>query len=90
MSDKDELNVPAAKLPHFEKPIDFRASFHWRVFRIMAEFVDGFQFWRISKTVTSPSAPPVLTKKTNGTRKPASWPLLAQENIGVISEAARA
>lgn len=27
-----------------EIPLDFRSSFHWRVFRIMAEFVDGWQF----------------------------------------------
>lgn len=40
------LNVPASKLPLVEStgPDDFRTSFHWRVFRIMAEFVDGWQF----------------------------------------------
>lgn len=27
-----------------EMPLDFRSSFHWRVFRIMSEFVDGWQF----------------------------------------------
>ena len=34
---------------------DFRASFHWRIFRIMAEFVDGWTFLgdlRDRKTVT--------------------------------------
>ena len=39
-----ELNVPASKLPSPQEPGDFRASFHWRVFRIMAEFVEGWQF----------------------------------------------
>ncbi|MEK7600663.1 MAG: TIGR00730 family Rossman fold protein [Patescibacteria group bacterium] len=38
------LNVPVQKLPHQESAPDFRSSFQWRVFRIMAEFVDGFQF----------------------------------------------
>ena len=44
---REALNVPASKLPLVEEPAqpnDFRQSFHWRVFRIMAEFVDGWQF----------------------------------------------
>lgn len=51
---KGKLNVPAKMLPKVEKPIhDWRSSFHWRVFRIMAEFVDGFQFLAdFKKTVT--------------------------------------
>lgn len=47
------LNVPASKLPIEQAPDDFRQSFHWRVFRIMAEFVDGWQFLAdCRKTVT--------------------------------------
>jgi len=38
------MNVPAADLPTTQEPGDFRSSFHWRVFRIMAEFVEGWQF----------------------------------------------
>ncbi|MBI5147875.1 MAG: TIGR00730 family Rossman fold protein [Parcubacteria group bacterium] len=86
MSDKDGLNVPAAKLPHFEKPIDFRASFHWRVFRIMAEFVDGFQFLAdFKKTVTFFGSARFDEKNKwyAEARKLASF--LAKENIGVIS-----
>ncbi len=50
---KGQLNVPASKLPTFEHGEDFRSSFHWRVFRIMAEFVDGWQFLAdIGKSVT--------------------------------------
>ena len=50
---KPNLNVPASKLPVEEEVHDFRTSFHWRVFRIMAEFVDGWQFLAdFKKTVT--------------------------------------
>lgn len=38
------LNVPASKLPEYKEPQDFRASLHWRVFRIIAEFINGWQF----------------------------------------------
>lgn len=43
---KGQLNLPASKLPKVEtKAIeDFRTSLHWRVFRIISEFVDGWQF----------------------------------------------
>ncbi|MEK7192414.1 MAG: TIGR00730 family Rossman fold protein [Patescibacteria group bacterium] len=41
---KSNVNLPAKELPVYEHPKDWRHSFHWRVFRIMAEFVDGFQF----------------------------------------------
>lgn len=34
--------LPESELP-FQKE-DFRETFQWRIFRIMAEFVDGFQF----------------------------------------------
>ncbi len=53
------MNLPASKLPLVEEAQDkgaspdFRSSFHWRVFRIMAEFVDGWQFLAdFQKTVT--------------------------------------
>ncbi len=41
---KKKILVPAKDLPINPHPHDWRHSFHWRVFRIMAEFVDGFQF----------------------------------------------
>jgi uncharacterized protein (TIGR00730 family) len=45
---KGNMNLPESKLPWGEQlhemPLDFRSSFHWRVFRIMSEFVDGWQF----------------------------------------------
>lgn len=49
-----KLNLPAKELPLIPPhKRDWRSSFHWRVFRIMAEFVDGFQFLAdFKKTVT--------------------------------------
>jgi len=42
---KGRYNLPASKLPPPKpKPEDFRRSLHWRVFRILSEFVDGWQF----------------------------------------------
>src|SRR3989338_395561 len=53
---QEQMNVPASYLPvieHEKHPHDFRDSFQWRVFRIMAEFVDGWQFLAdYRKTVT--------------------------------------
>ena len=39
-----DIVVPAKELPILPHKRDWRHSFHWRVLRIMAEFVDGFQF----------------------------------------------
>lgn len=39
-----KYNLPASQLPHIEEPSDFRNSMHWRIFRIMAELLDGWQF----------------------------------------------
>jgi uncharacterized protein (TIGR00730 family) len=52
-SRKKSLNVPASKLPTYTEPQDFRDSPHWRVMRIQAEFINGFQFLAdFKKTVT--------------------------------------
>jgi len=52
----EHLNLPASKLPLVEEAPpdkDFRTSFHWRVLRILAEFIDGWQFLAdFKKTVT--------------------------------------
>ena len=55
MHQDPKYNLPASKLPEHKHDArgDFRESFHWRIFRIMAEFVDGFQFlFDFKKTVT--------------------------------------
>lgn len=50
---KGNLNLPASKLPKVEEPKDFRSSLHWRVFRILSEFIEGWQFLAdFKKTVT--------------------------------------
>jgi uncharacterized protein (TIGR00730 family) len=47
------MNLPASKLPFVREPEDFRSSLHWRVFRIIAELIDGWQFLAdFKKTVT--------------------------------------
>lgn len=51
--EQKKVYVPASKLPTVQAPLDFRQSFHWRVFRIMSEFVDGWQFLAdFKRTVT--------------------------------------
>ena len=57
MSDKSKkdrnLNLPASQLPPDEEKVDFRSSPEWRVLRIQAEFVDGWNFLAdLHKTVT--------------------------------------
>lgn len=44
MTDEKNLNLPAAKLPVYKEPADFRSSMHWRVFKVMAEFIEGWEF----------------------------------------------
>lgn len=50
---KGTLNVPAKELPVIKEAEDFRSSPHWRIWRVAAEFVDGWQFLAdFKKTVT--------------------------------------
>ncbi len=53
ISKRGHINVPASLLPQDEIEDDFRNSPHWRVLRIQAEFVDGWNFLAdIKKSVT--------------------------------------
>ncbi len=56
---RKKILVPASKLPQIAKEEkikeknDFKESAQWRIFRIMAEFVDGFEFLsNFGKSVT--------------------------------------
>jgi len=53
-SKKNNVNISAKKLAETRGHItDWRHSFHWRVLRILSEFVEGFQFLAdFKKTVT--------------------------------------
>lgn len=49
----ENLNLPASKLPPNRNYKDFRSSMSWRAFRILAEFIEGFEFIAdFSKCVT--------------------------------------
>ena len=54
--EKEKYNLPASKLniePEELPEKDFRESFHWRIFRIIAEFVEGWEFLaNLKKSVT--------------------------------------
>lgn len=86
---KDHLNVPASKLPLIEKlppEKDWRQSFHWRISRITAEFVDGWQFLAdFKKTVTIFGSARV--KEGNGWYKEARrlGEMLANDGFSVIT-----
>ncbi len=53
MPAKSKIEFPLAAPSTAHEPFDFRRDFSWRIFRIMAEFVDGFQFLaNFKKTVS--------------------------------------
>lgn len=50
---KKVRSVPPSKTGALKDVADFRKSFPWRIFRIMSEFVDGWQFLaNFDRTVT--------------------------------------
>ncbi|HZZ99241.1 MAG TPA: TIGR00730 family Rossman fold protein [Candidatus Paceibacterota bacterium] len=80
------LNLPASKLPTVSEPKDFRSSLHWRVFRILSEFIDGWQFLAdFKKTITFFGSARFQPGEHwyEEARKLAK--LLAQEGIGIVT-----
>lgn len=50
---KGTINIPASLLPEVQEEEDFRSTPHWRVLRIQAEFIEGWNFLAdIKKSVT--------------------------------------
>jgi uncharacterized protein (TIGR00730 family) len=83
---KQNLNVPASQLPQFKEPEDFRSSMHWRVFRIMAEYIEGFQFianYRKSVTVFGSARTPEGSKWYEESRKFGA--LVAKEGFAIVT-----
>lgn len=87
---KGKLNLPESKLPWGEQasemPLDFRSSFHWRVFRIMSEFVDGWQFitdYKNTVSILGSARFPEDNKWYQEARKLGA--LLAEAKIGVVT-----
>lgn len=87
---KGRMNLPESKLPWGEQeqhmPLDFRSSFHWRVFRIMSEFVEGWQFitdYKNTVSITGSARFAEDNKWYQEARKLGA--LLAKANIGVVT-----
>ncbi len=89
---KKKIMVPASKLPTIAKEekikerTDFKESVQWRIFRIMAEFVDGFEFLSdFGKSVTffgsarTPASDPYYKEARKLAR------ILADEDFAVFS-----
>jgi uncharacterized protein (TIGR00730 family) len=80
------LNVPEKDLPQVT-PQDFRESMQWRIFRVMAEFVEGFEFladFKKSVTIFGSSRNSEATQTWyNEARKLGG--LLAKEGFAVVT-----
>jgi uncharacterized protein (TIGR00730 family) len=87
---KGRMNLPESKLPWGEQeqnlPLDFRSSFHWRVFRIMAEFVEGWQFITDYKDTVSITGSARFTEDNKWYKEARKLgALLAKAGIGVVT-----
>jgi len=85
-SRKDPLNVPASKLPVYFEPRDFRESPHWRVLRIQAEFINGFQFLAdFKKTVTFFGSARFDSENVDYKKAEQLAELLGKEGFGIVT-----
>ena len=83
------INIPAKKLPMLPKrKKDWRHSFHWRVFRIMAEFVDGFQFLAVKPGLSGQALDGNTMERIRTMR--AKFPdMIIEVDGGVVPETAK-
>lgn len=86
INEKGHLNIPESHLPRYDDPVDFRSSSNWRIFRIMAEFIEGFQFiadFQRTVTIFGSSRFPEEDKWYKETRRLAE--LCAKEGFGIVT-----
>ncbi len=80
----DLSQIPDTDLPPVKE--DFRETFQWRIFRIMAEFVEGFQFVAdFEKAVTVFGASSFDKNNENYKKAHRFGQLLAKEDFAVVT-----
>lgn len=84
--------VPASELPQVvereapEQKLDFRESMQWRIFRIMAEFVEGFEFcWGLHKSVTLFGSARISSTQIEYKKARRLAKMLAKEGFAVVT-----
>ncbi len=83
-SEFDLSKIPDTELPPIRE--DFRETFQWRIFRIMAEFVEGFQFVADFKdAVTIFGSSSFDEENPNYKKAQRLGELLARNNFSVIT-----
>lgn len=87
MNKEKELDI--SKIPDSELPPqkeDFRKTFQWRIFRIMAEFVEGFEFVAdFEKSVTIFGSSSFDEENVNYKKAREFGRLLAEDGFSVIT-----
>ncbi len=80
----DLSQIPDADLPAPKE--DFRQTFQWRIFRIMAEFIDGFQFVSDNKNfVTILGGSAFSEDNVNYQKARQMGKILSQEGFSVVT-----
>jgi len=89
---KKKILVPASKLPkiaqeeNLKEGSDFKESVQWRIFRIMAEFVDGFEFLSdFKKSVTFFGSARTLSSDPYYQEARKLAKMLADEDFAIVS-----